>query len=200
MELQRWQELYARAERAARAFFAEHVGDVCARCFQASEERHEPSLNCCRRTNFVPDLISDPLLGGLAEESLGHTLLPLSGNHNLPGCAALGPDGCRIPLGRPDACNAYLCDHLYRCMASALPATTMCLIVDALEVFSTITGARLSGSPSCEACAGQVEELATLLADASQRLSGHCQAFAACKTQTVAEMLPPQPGDDRWPP
>ncbi|NLC59086.1 MAG: hypothetical protein GX774_19805 [Armatimonadetes bacterium] len=191
MDLRRWQGLYARAERAASRFFGEHLGVVCARCYEASEARHDPAFCCCRRTNFVPEILTDPLLGGLAEESLGHSLLPLARPLHSPGCAALGPDGCRLPLGRPDACHAYTCDYLYHCLEGILPPAVILQLQEGLEVFTAIREARRTDQAAFAACQAQVEQLEAALEQASRQLQEQSAPFAARKEAVIAEMLPP---------
>ncbi|MDH7570620.1 MAG: hypothetical protein QHJ73_13645 [Armatimonadota bacterium] len=182
------QSLYARAEEAARAFFAEHFGDVCACCYRASELRGDPSFCCCRRTNFVPEVTVDPLLGALAEESMGRTLLHLYGMPRRDGCAALGPTGCLIPFGRPDACNTYVCDHLYRCMAAVLPPELILRLGEALDVFTTL---RTPAGVPTHALAAGVEALVELLREASENLQRAKGTFTRQKAEVMAEMLPP---------
>ncbi len=196
MDLRTWQQLYARGERAVRGFFAEHFGDVCTLCWQVSERSHDPSVNCCRRTNFVPEIIADPVLGGLAEDSLGHSLLPLTGNRCRRGCAALGPTGCLIPFGRMDVCNSYVCEHLYHC-ATVLPRGTMYRIQDSLDVFTTILHARHHDPKEYQACLRQIEDVEALLAEASRHLHEHADAFARLKSEvqwvTFPPHIPPEP-------
>lgn len=192
MSLAEWEALYLRAEKMCRAFFAEHFGDVCARCFEASEARADPSFCCCRRTNFLPEVLTDPLLGDIAEKSLGHSLMVLSGPHNAPGCAALGPTGCLIPFGRTEVCNSYTCEHLYRCAAPALPPGALYKIQEALEVFGTIRHPGRRARQELNACTAQVDELEALLDAASQHLRRAQGPFAIAKAETILDMFPPE--------
>lgn len=191
MDLRRWQGLYARAERAASRFFGEHLGVVCARCYEASEARHDPAFCCCRRTNFVPEILTDPLLGGLADEGLGHSLYVLSGPHNTRGCAALGPDGCLIPFGRPDPCHAYICDALYDSLEATLPLDLLCRLRDALEVYSRIREAPRRDDCEFHRCVEQVTELEALFSLSSEQIRAQSAAFALRKEEALREMLPP---------
>lgn len=188
--LQAWKALYRRAEQAARAFFAEHFGDVCAACFAAAEARGHPAFCCCRRTNFIPDLIADPMLGDLAEESLGRSLLAEATRRYSSDCAALGPHGCRIPFGRPGACNSYQCEHLYRCQQAVMDAAAMARLTDVLDVFLILADADERRAQGYSACLRQVERLEAELEAAAQRLRQHADAFARRKAQVMAEMLP----------
>lgn len=191
MDLREWQRLYARAERSARLFCIEHFADVCARCYEASEAAHDPGLNCCRRTDFVPEILCDPLLGGLAEESLGRTLLPLMAPSQTRRCGALGPTGCRIPFGRPDACHAYLCEHLHRALGSVMDPHAVADLQDALEVFTAIREAPRSSPAAYADCVAQVERLESILSEASRLLRQESARFAAGKEAVMADMMPP---------
>lgn len=196
MELRRWQELYARAERASKIFFSEHFGGVCARCAESADTAADPSINCCRRTNFLPEILTDPLLGGLAEESLGHSLYGLCAPYKDRACAALGPQGCRIPYGRPDPCHAYICDALYDPLRAILPLDLLCRVREALEVYSRIREAPRRDDREFRACAEQVAELEALLTRASECLREQNALFAVRREQALHGMLPPVP--DSW--
>mgnify|MGYP001229731458 CR=1 FL=1 len=193
MVLRRWQELYARAESASQTFFSEHFGDLGARCAEAAETAADPSICCCRRTNFVPEILTDPLLGELADESLGHSLYALSGPHNRRGCAALGPAGCLLPFGRPDPCHAYICDALYDSLDAILPLDLLCRIRDALEVYSRIREAPRRDDSEFQGCVAQVAELEALFSLASEQIWAQSAAFALRKEEALREMLPPAP-------
>jgi len=199
MELLRWQELYSWAEAAAQAFFAEHFSDLCARCAETAETSADPSVNCCRRTNFFPEILTDPLLGGLAEQSLGHSLLILAGPLNVRACAALGPKGCRIPSGRPDTCYIYMCDAVYACLDGMACANLTCQLRDALEVFTRIRGARRSDDAEYQACVAQVEELGGIFALISSRIRERADAFADIKACVIREQILPPSVDAGYP-
>lgn len=192
MDLRSWQQLYARAERAARAYFAEHFSDLCARCFEAAAARADPAFCCCQRTNFLTEILTDPLCGGLAEESLGHSLLPLCSSVAGRGCSALGPEGCRIPFGRPDLCNSYVCEWIYECERAVLSPELLCRMEEGLDVFLAIREAREQRAPTMAPCEAQVAHLEAAFDAATTRLRQEDGRLLAVKLAAMRAMFPPE--------